>query len=109
MEIEIIEAAGLLQDRSGTHPILRVPFAATQRMTAAGFSAAFAAATRVLLLRNVGPAAAFVRVNRSDDNTAAGAAVAGSIRLRPDDSIAVGLDTPYANEGVRYRLSVTAA
>jgi hypothetical protein len=104
IELEIIECSTVASSGGDTLPILRGPITARQRITAAGLSAAFAATTKLVHVRNLGDAV-HIRLNDTAITTNADAADSTSMKLRAttdevtfliDPTLAVKLDVRAA-------------
>lgn len=104
IELEIIECSDAGSSGGGALPLLRGPITARQRVTAAGLSAAFAATTKLICVRNFGDAV-HIRLNDTGVTTNAATTDPTSMKMRAtadeltfkiDPSLAVKLDVRAA-------------
>lgn len=92
IELEIIECADAGSSGGDSLPVLRGPITTRQRITAAGLSAALAADTKLILIRNFGDAV-HIRLNDTAVVTEAATGDALSMKLRATaDELAFKID-----------------
>ena len=92
IEVEILECLDAGASGGEALPLLRGPITARQRITAAGLSAALAATTKLVLVRNFGDAV-HIRLNDMGVTTQAATGDATSVKLRAtSDELAFKID-----------------